>query len=645
MIHTLSNPFRLTFVFGFFLSFVFSFFLLIVSNFASATSQTSGTLISDNISDDSSAQNIQKVHAYALHGKPKYPVDFQHFDYVNPDAPKGGNIRLMATGTYDTLNPYTLKGNSPFNTPGTFKYSIGELNETLLTGTQHPGISGDEPQTGYGLIAEWIEYPNDLTWVRFHLRKEARFHDGTPITADDVAFSYHTLINKGHPQFENKLKEVPSVKVINKHVVEFSLTGNDRRSLPLRIGEIPIMSKSFWENKDFEKTLSEPPLLSGPYKIKSFDWGKFIEFERVEDYWGKDLAVNQGRFNFNTVRLDFYRDLTIAFEAFKAKNFDVYIEYISKNWASGYDFPARTNGEIIKAEIPHQTLAGSQGYFMNTRRELFKDIRVRQALSLLFDFEWTNKNLFYGAYQRSNSYFASTELSQSGLPQGKELALLTQVKEHLPDDLFNKPFKLSVTNGSGQIRRQIRQALSLLKQAGWQLQKGKLINTETGHPFEFEILVRQPSITRVLNPYVKNLSKVGIEANIRVIDPSQYKQRMDEFDFDMTTFVLGQTLTPGHEQRLYFHSSNANVAGSLNLSGVQSPAVDFLVEQIIEADSRETLVAASKALDRVLLWHHYMIPNWHLSHHRVAYRSFFQRPANQAKYDLAFDTWWVNKKK
>ncbi|GLQ32246.1 ABC transporter substrate-binding protein [Litoribrevibacter albus] len=551
----------------------------------------------------------------------------------------------MATGTFDSLNPYTLKGNSPYNTPGTFKYGVGELNETLLTGTQYPGISGDEPQTAYGLIAQWIEYPKDLSWVRFHLRPEARFHDGSPITADDVVFSFHTLIEKGHPQFQNKFKDITKVNAINQQLVEFTLSGNDRKTLPLRIGEMPVLSKTFWSDKDFEKSLNTPPLLSGPYKIKRFDWGKFIEFERVEDYWGKDLAVNKGRFNFNTIRIDFYRDLTVAFEAFKAKNFDVYIEYISKNWATGFDFPALNNGEIIKEEIPHQTLAGSQGYFMNTRRELFKDVKVREALGLLFDFEWTNTSLFYGAYQRSNSYFASTELAQTGLPEDKELELLTAVKKYLPEQLFKKPFKLPVTDGSGQIRRQIRQALALLKQAGWQLQKGTLVNSKTGQPFKFEILVRQPSITRVLNPYVKNLSKVGIQAEIRVIDPSQYKQRMDEFDFDMTTFVLGQTLTPGHEQRLYFHSSNADVAGSLNLSGVNNPAVDFLVEQIIEAETRETLVAASKALDRVLLWHHYMIPNWHISHHRVAYRSFFKRPANQAKYDLAFDTWWVDKNK
>ncbi len=591
------------------------------------------------------SETIVKTHAYALHGQPKYSVDFEHFEYVNPDAPKGGDLRLMATGTFDTLNPYTLKGTSPYNTPGTFKYGVGELNETLLTGTQHPGISGDEPQTGYGLIAQWIEYPQSLEWVRFHLRPEARFHDGSAITAEDVAFSFHTLIKKGHPQYQNKLRDIDQVRVINPNVVEFTLTGADRRALPLRIGEMPVFSKAFWQSRDFEGSLSEPPLLSGPYKIKRFDWGKFIEFERVENYWGKDLAINRGRFNFNTIRLDFYRDLTVAFEAFKAQNFDVYIEYISKNWATGFDFPALKTGEIIKAEIPHQTLSGSQGFFMNTRRPLFKDIRVRQAMGMLFDFEWTNKSLFYGAYDRSISYFAGTELAQSGLPEGLELTLLEKVKQHLPDALFTTPFTLPKTNGSGQIRREIRQALKLLQQAGWQSQNGILVHQDTKQRFEFEILVRQPSMTRVLNPYVKNLSKVGIKANVRVIDPSQYKQRMDEFDFDMTTYVLGQTLTPGHEQRLYFHSSNANVPGSLNLSGVNHPAVDYLVEQLIEANTREELVAASKALDRVLLWQHYMIPNWHISHHRVAYRAFLQRPANQAKYSLAFDTWWIDKNK
>ncbi len=591
------------------------------------------------------SDNTVKTHAYTLHGEPKYPINFKHLDYVKPDAPKQGNIRVMATGNFDTLNPYTLKGNSPFNTPGTFKYSVGELNETLLTGTQHPGLSGDEPQTGYGLLAETIEYPKSLEWVTFNLRPNATFHNGQPITAEDVAFSFSTLIEKGHPRFQNQLKEVGQPNVINKLTITFPLNGNDRRALPLRIGEMPILSKAFWSDKDFEKSLHEPPLLSGPYKIKTFDWGKFIEFERVGSYWGKDLPINRGRFNFNTIRIDFYRDLTVAFEAFKAGNFDTYVEYISKNWATGYDFPALKQGDVIKEEIPHESLAGSQGFFMNTRNDLFKDVRVREAMGLLFDFEWTNKKLFYGAYQRSNSYFANTELAQTGLPEGKELEYLKEVQEHLPKELFNKEFNLPKTKGNGNIRGQIRKALSLFKEAGWQLKDNVLTNVETNQPFEFEILIRQPSITRVLNPYIKNLSKVGIKATARVIDPSQYKQRMDEFDFEMATYVLGQTLSPGHEQRLYFHSENANNEGSLNLAGVKNPAIDHLINKVIEAQTREDLVAASKALDRSLLWQHYMIPNWHISHHRIAYKSFFGRPSLQAKYDLAFDTWWVEKTK
>lgn len=588
--------------------------------------------------------DIIKTHAYALHGKAKYSKNFTHLDYVNPNAPKGGTVRLMATGTFDTLNPYTLKGNSPFNTPGTFKYGVGELNETLLVGTQNPGLSGDEPQTGYGLIAQWIEYPKTLDWVTFHLRPEAKFHNGSVITADDVAFSFHTLKSQGHPRFQNKLKDVKNVTILNSTSIRFELTGDNRKALPLRIGELPIISKAFWQNKNFEKSLTTPPLLSGPYKIKQFEWGKYIEFERVDDYWANNLAINNGRYNFDSVRIEFYRDLTVAFEAFKANNFDVYLEYISKNWATGYNFPDLQAGLVKKEAIPHQSLAGSQGFFMNTRRPPFNNVKVREALGLLFDFEWTNKQLFYGAYERSNSYFASTELSQRGIPTGKELLLLNQVKDSLPEAVLTKPFSLPVTDGSGQIRSNLRKALKLLKDAGWQRKNGQLINA-SGHPFEFEILVRQPSISRVLNPYIKNLSKVGIKANLRIVDPSQYKQRVDEFDFDMTTYVLGQTLTPGHEQHLYFHSSSANIVGSQNLAGVKHPAVDFLIGEIIEANDRESLVAASKALDRVLLWQHYMIPNWHISNHRIAYRSFIKRPTNQAKYDLAFDTWWIDQNK
>ncbi|GAA3913664.1 extracellular solute-binding protein [Litoribacillus peritrichatus] len=593
----------------------------------------------------SSETPIIKTHAYALHGSPKYPADFKHFHYVNPNAPKGGHIKVMATGTFDTLNPYTLKGNSPYKSPGMFKYGVAELNETLLTGSEHPGISGDEPQTGYGLIAEFIEYPTSLDWVRFHIRPEARFHDNSPITAEDVIFSYETLIKHGHPQFQNKLRAVGQPIALSARVVEFPLKGLDKRALPLRIGEMPILSKNFWHGKTFEKSLLEPPLLSGPYQIETFDWGKTITFKRVENYWGNNLPVNQGRFNFSSVRFDFYRDLTVAFEAFKAGNFDIYLEYISKNWATGYDFPLLNQGKIIKEEIPHQSLAGSQGFFMNTRTELFKHVKVREAIGLMFDFEWTNKQLFYGAYQRSNSYFANTELAQTGLPQGKELDYLKEVKQHLPEKLFTDAFNLPKTNGSGNIRRKIRQALSLFKQAGWTLKENQLTHQKTGEVFEFEILIRQPSLTRVVNPFIKNLSKIGIKATARVVDPSQYKQRIDDFDFEMTTYVLGQTLSPGHEQKLYFHSENANVKGSLNLAGIENPAIDHLTNKIIAAQTREELVAASKALDRALLWQHYMIPNWHISHHRVAYQSFFGRPNTQAIYDLAFDTWWINETK
>lgn len=599
-------------------------------------------IFSKTFAASSSEDNqITISHAYALHGAPKYPENFKALDYVNPTAPKGGNIRLMATGSFDTLNPYTLKGISPVNTPGTFKYGIGEHNESLLKGTSQPGLSGDEPQTAYGLIAQKIEYPRNLNWVIFHLRPEARFHDGSQITASDVAFSFATLIKSGHPRFQNQLKSVEKAEVLSPLSIKFTLTGDDKKTLPLRIGEMPVMSKAFWSNKDFAKGLTQPPLLSGPYKISKYEFGKYIEFERVENYWGKDLAINKGRHNFDKVRFDFYRDLTIAFEAFKSKEFDVYLEYISKNWATGYDFPALQKGEIIKEEIPHQTLAGSQGFFFNTRRELFRDIRVREALSLLFDFEWTNKQLFYGAYERSNSYFANTELEQTGIPQGLELEYLETTRDHQPETLFTKPFNTSKTDGSGQIRKQIRQALSLLKKAGWQRKDGQLTSA-SGKPFEFEILIRQPSISRVLNPFVQNLSKLGITANLRVVDPSQYKQRMDEFDFDMTTYVLSQSLSPGHEQAFYFASHNADVNGSLNISGVKNKAVDQLINKITAAESREQLVAATKALDRTLLWQHYMIPNWHIASHRIAYRSFFGRPTNQAPLDLAFDTWWKN---
>ncbi|RRJ85473.1 ABC transporter substrate-binding protein [Aestuariirhabdus litorea] len=587
----------------------------------------------------SAEQSIQS-HGLSLYGEPKYPVDFHHLDYVNPDAPKGGSVRFMATGTFDTLNPYTLKGLSPVNTPGFFLYGVSESNETLMAGTDSMTRSGDEPLTAYGLIAERIEYPADFSWISFHLRPEARFHDGSLILATDVGFSFNTLIAEGHPRYRALYRNVTSAEVIAERSIRFNLQGNNRRRLAISLGELPVFSERYWRERTFAATTLEPPLGSGPYRISAVDPGRSITFERVEDYWGSDLAINRGRNNFDRIRFDFYRDLTVAFEAFKAGQYDIHLEYISKNWATGYDFIDKHPGEVIKREIPDANPANAQGFVFNTRLPLFSDRRVREALTLMFDFEWVNQSLFYGAYRRSNSYFANSILASRELPPPEERALLEGL-DSLDPRLFNQPFQLPVTRGDGNQRVQMRQALALLKEAGWSLRQGQLVHQRTGHPFRFEFLIRQQSLGRVLVPYQQSLKKIGIDMEIRLIDSAQYKNRMDSFDFEMTTIVLGQSLTPGNELRQYFHSANANIQGSQNYAGIDNPAVDSLVERILSAASLEELGVATRALDRVLLWQYYMVPNWYIASHRVAYWNRFGFPQSTPPYDLSLSTWWV----
>lgn len=588
---------------------------------------------------------IIKSHAIALHDEPKYPASFTHFDYVNPSAPKGGHVRLMGSGTFDTLNPYTLKGISPFWSPGLSRWGIFELNEPLMVGTGLYAPSGDEPQTAYGLIAESIEYPEDRRWAIFNLHPDARFHNGTPITADDVLFSYHILVGKGHPRFGQMYQDVEKVEKLGPRRVKFSFKGEDTRALPLRAGELPVLSKAFWQERDFEKSLMEPPLGSGPYRLVSFEAGRKLNFERVEDYWGKDLPVNKGRYNFDTVTFDYYRDLHVAFEAFKSSEFDVYREYISSNWAKGYDFPALNKGDVLKLEIDHNIPTGYQAFFFNTRRDIFKDVRVREAIAQMFDFEWMNRSIFFNAYRRNSTFFPNTELASSGSPSTEELALLAPYRENLPGELFNKAFTPPVTDGKGTLRAQQRQALKLLKEAGWQIKDNRMVNQQTGEPFVFEVLFDQPSFAKVLLPFKRNLKRIGIDMQLRSADRTQFKNRLDHFDFDMMVEVLVHGLTPSYELKLYFHSEQVDTPGARNYSGVNHPAVDSLVEQIINAPSREQLLSSARALDRVLLWHHYSIPQYHLDYHRIAHWNKFGRPEVSPPYTFNFRDWWLDKEK
>ncbi|WP_028945295.1 extracellular solute-binding protein [Pseudomonas vranovensis] len=582
---------------------------------------------------------ITESHGYAQFGTLKYPAKFTHFDWVNPQAPKGGTLRAMAFGTFDTLNPYTFKGSSPVTTPNFLQYGVNEFNETLMVGTGQYDPSGDEPTSSYGLIAGSVEYSDDRSWVVFNLRPEARFHDGHPITADDVAFSYRTLLKEGHPIYRTNLQEVQRVDILNPRRIRFVFKRAGNPLLILRLGEMPVLPAHYWKGRDFKATTFEPPLGSGPYHITQVQPGRRLVFERVKDYWGKDLAVNRGKYNFAKVEYEFYRDAAVAFEAFKAGEFDIYIEHQAKNWANGYNFPAVRRGEVIKAQIPHKIPTQTQGLFMNSRRAAFSDARVRQALSLMLDFEWTNRALFSSAYRRASSYYPNSEFAASGLPVGKEWLLLAPYRDQLPAALFTEPYKVSHTDGRGINRQTLRQALNLLAQAGWKLNGQRLLDSH-GKPLKLELLLVNPNLERILQPYVENLASIGIEARLRTVDRAQYKQRLDQFDFDMILMTLNQTLSPGLEQWLYFHSSQATTKGSKNYAGVKDPVVDHLLDTLLAAQSRDEQAAAARALDRVLLWHYYMIPNWYLDNHRLAYRNRFAF-VTTPPYTLGLNSWWI----
>lgn len=582
---------------------------------------------------------ITESHGYAQFGTLKYPAKFTHFDWVNPVAPKGGTLRVMAFGTFDTLNPYTFKGISPVATPNFLQYGVNELNEPLMVGTGLYAPSGDEPTSSYGLIARSVEYSEDRSWVVFNLRPEARFHDGKPITAYDVAFSYRLLVKEGHPQYRTNLQEVQRVDILGPQRIRFVFKRAGNPLLILRLGELPVLPQHYWKDRDFKATTFTPPLGSGPYRITQVQPGRQLVFERVKDYWGKDLPVKRGFNNFDRVEVEFYRDSDVAFEAFKAGEFDIYIEHQAKNWANGYNFPALNRGEVIKAQVAHQIPTQTQGLFMNTRRGTFADVRVREALGLMFDFQWTNRTLFSGAYQRALSYYPNSEFSATGLPVGHEWLLLSPYREQLPPNLFTQAFSLPRTEGRGIPRDTLRRALGLLAEAGWKL-NGQRLQNSAGQPLRFELMLVNPNLERILQPYVENLASIGIDARLRTVDRAQYKQRLDQFDYDMILMTLNQTLSPGLEQWQYFHSSQVSVKGSKNYAGINNPIVDHLLEQLLAAQSRDEQLAAGRALDRVLLWQHYMIPNWYLNYHRLAYRNRFAL-VTTPPYNLGLNAWWL----
>jgi microcin C transport system substrate-binding protein len=565
----------------------------------------------------------------ALYGDLKYKPGFTHFDYVNPDAPKGGAVKFNAIGTYDTFNPFQLKG---VKADG-----LAYLFDTLMM------PSSDEPNSQYGLVAASVEVAPDKLSVTFQLRPEARFHDGSPITPADVIWTFNTLKSKGAPTYHLYYADVLAAEQVGEHGVKFTLRSAENRELPIILGELPVLSKKYWTSRDFEKTTLDQPLGSGPYSIASYDPGRSVSYRLVPDYWGRNLPAMKGRFNFGTIRYDYYRDASVALEAFKAGQYDIRSENVAKNWAIGYASPALSAGLFKKAEIKNQVPQGMQAFAFNTRRPLFQDPRVREALSYLFDFEWTNKNLFYGAYTRTESYFSNSDLASSGLPSADELKILEPLKSEIPASVFTKPYEAPKTDGSGDIRPNLRIALGLLKDAGWTVKGGKLVNAK-GEPFAFEFLNVQAEFERVILPFADNLRRIGIAMNLRTVDPAQYENRLNNYDYDMIVVGIGESLSPGNEQRYYWNSAAANEPGGANYMGVKSKAVDQLVNLVIAAPTRPDLVTRVHALDRVLLHGFYVIPNWHIDTFRIAYWDKFGRPKINPPYAMALDTWWVDPK-
>jgi microcin C transport system substrate-binding protein len=583
-------------------------------------------------------------HGYTPFGELKYPPDFEHFHYVNPDAPKGGTLTLMGHGSFDSLNPWILPGRSPGDTPGLFIFGFLETPDTLLMGTRADNRLGDEPRSAYGLIAESLACHDELDWCDFFLRQAARFHDGHPITAEDVVFSFDTLRQQGHPRYGLQLSGVDRVEALSKRRVRFHFSGDHRRNLPLAVGELPILPAHYWAEHDFTAATLDPPLLSGPYRVAEVKPGRSVTLERVADYWGKDLPVNKGRYNFDKVVIDYYRDAQVAFEGFKAGEYDLHYDYIAKHWATAYDFPALNDGKVRRAEIPHRIAQGTQAFFFNLRRDKFQDRRVRQALGMLFDFQWTNKVIFNGAYKRSDTWFPNSANAATGVPDKAEKALLAPWREQLPEALFSEPFSLPESDGSGRIREHQRQALALLREAGWKLDNQKLVN-QSGEPLKLEILnYHSAAMERVIMPWIKNMSRLGIDASYREVDPATYKQRLDDFDFDVTIFVLPQNAFPGPELFDYVHSRSADLAGSRNYAGINDPVVDALVEKTLAATGEAEYRTAIQALDRVLLWRHYSIPHWYIDYHRVAWWDRFARPEAETPYTLGIPSWWSKDK-
>jgi microcin C transport system substrate-binding protein len=568
-----------------------------------------------------------RTHALSLLGEPSLPADFPHFPWVNPEAAKGGEIALTALGSFDSFNQFVLRG-----TPAV---GLSLLYDTLLK------ESADEASAEYPYLAQWIDLPADRLGISFDLNPAARWHDGRPVTAADVVFTFNALRTHGRPFYRSYWGDVTEVVAEGERRVTFRFRSTDNRELGLILGQMPVLPAHWWQGRDFARPILDPPLGSGPYRIERFEAGRSVVYRRVENWWARDIPTMKGTQNFDVQRFEYFRDSTVALEAFKAGQIDFRTENIARDWATAYDFPARRRGLVKLDEIRHELPTGMQAFAVNLRRPLFQDARVRRALGEVFDFEWMNANLFFGAYARTNSFFSNSELASSGLPTGAELAVLEGFRGRVPAEVFTQEFRLPVTDGSGNNREGLRRALALLQEAGWRVQDRRLVNAR-GQRFEFEILLQGPSFERVALPYVQALERLGMQVRVRTVDPAQYQTRTDAFDFDMTVDVIGQSLSPGNEQRDFWTCAKARENGSQNVAGICDPAIDELVELVVNAPDREQLVARTRALDRVLLWNHFVVPQWHNRTFRIAFWDKFGRPARNPRFGLGLDSWWVD---
>ena len=599
-------------------------------------------------------------HGLSTFGDLKYGADFKNFDYANPDAPKAGRLAMMGSGgatTFDSFNNFIVKGDAA--------HGLDFLFDSLMI------RAADEPDAVYGLVAATADVASDGMSVTFKLREAAKFSDGTPVTADDVIFSFTTLKEKGNPAFGLALRDVASAEAPDKNTVRYAFKGTLVRDLPTLVAGLPVLSKAYYSAHPFEETSLDKPLGSGPYLISQFAPGTYITYKRRDDYWAKDLPVNRGRYNFSELRYEYYRDRNVELENLKSGTFDYREEFTSVNWATGYDIPAVKDGRLIKDTLADENPSGAQGFFINTRRDKFKDPRVREALGQVFDFEWSNKKLFYGLYTRTASFFENSDMKAKGPPSPEELALLDPFKDKLPPAVFGEPYSPPVTDGNGDNRDGLKKARDLLSAAGWKIGnetvddpecglfckimtaiglKSKpsitMLRNAKGESLDLEILGFEEAFDRVILPYVGNLKRIGVNASSRRVDPAQYQRRIKSFDFDLTPERYSLRLNPGVELRSYWGADSAKMDGSQNLAGIADPVIDALIEKVTAAKSRLELVTATRAIDRVLRAGHFWVPHWYKAAHNVAYWNKFARPATKPKYDTGVvDTWWLDSAK